>query len=242
MTSINTYIKKYNISKALFLFAHPDDESFLAGITIQKLLASGVNVRVVSFTKGGKGKNHLKNISEDLVITREKEYIEAMKTLRVTNYAIYDFKDAELKESEMEIMIQIKKEVNDFNPNMILTFDPSGITGHPDHISLSKYINSLLSEYPNIKILNFVPGKLEKRFFRKLNTSIIYSLTPEVEVSSSLSMNIKKLKAIESHKSQIRSLKTKLLNLLHVFISPKEYLHEVKSDEKYTYEYTNFKI
>ena len=41
--------------KALFVFAHPDDETFSSGGTIAKLSKSGVIVKLICATKGEAG-------------------------------------------------------------------------------------------------------------------------------------------------------------------------------------------
>ena len=127
--------------KLLAIFAHPDDESFLAGGTLA-LAAKRTDVKVVIATPGQKGRSHIDyEISDkNLGDLRRRETGEAMKALGVEDYAILDYEDGALdRTDEKEIAERLAAIMKDFNPASVLTFGPDGITGHRDHIAIGRF-------------------------------------------------------------------------------------------------------
>ena len=57
----------------LFLLAHPDDETFIAGGTIAKYAAAGVEIGVLCATRGQRGKTGDVCSHDDLARVREGE-------------------------------------------------------------------------------------------------------------------------------------------------------------------------
>ena len=133
---------KFPFDKPLLaIFAHPDDESFLAGGALA-LAAKRTSVKVVIATPGQKGRSHIDyEISDkNLGDLRRRETEEAMKALGVEDYVILDYEDGALdRTDEKEITERLAAIVKDFNPASVLTFGPDGITGHRDHIAIGRF-------------------------------------------------------------------------------------------------------
>ena len=95
---------------------------------------------------------------------------------------------------------------------MILTFDPHGVTGHPDHIVSSlEVLNLLKSEMGQEKpvLLWRVADSQERKYFDKGHKFHI-NIDPTYHYSLSLGESIRKLRAIYSFKSKIKSRLFKL--------------------------------
>ena len=58
-----------SVAGLLFLLAHPDDETFIAGGTIAKYAAAGVEVGVICATRGERGKTGDTCSREDLAVS-----------------------------------------------------------------------------------------------------------------------------------------------------------------------------
>lgn len=127
--------------KALFIFAHPDDETFGAGGTIAKLVKEGHIVNVITATTGQAGQTgeYGDVTPEELGEIRVKEQAEAAKILGIkkTHYlglmdgALTDHSPNKLAEKLIPL---IEKE----DPDIVITFEKNGASNHPDHKQISQ--------------------------------------------------------------------------------------------------------
>lgn len=128
--------------KTIFIFAHPDDESFTSGGTIAKLTKEGIEVKLISATKGEvgeRGNPPLANSNKELGKVREKELKQAGKVLGISEIFFLDYIDGTLKEiPQNELEVKISEILHKENPDIIVTFDKNGSSNHPDHIAISK--------------------------------------------------------------------------------------------------------
>lgn len=74
-------------TRVLFLHAHPDDETLATGALIADLIARGVEVAVVTATRGERGEITDPGLAEDLVALRERELAAALAVLGVRHHA-----------------------------------------------------------------------------------------------------------------------------------------------------------
>lgn len=125
----------------LFVFAHPDDESFAAGGTIAKLSSTGHEVMLACATSGCKGKSGEFQFAtrEELARHREEELRSACSVLGVAELMLYRYPDGELKSLDPAALAErIRSTIAELKPDAILTFPPDGVTGHSDHIAISQ--------------------------------------------------------------------------------------------------------
>src|SRR6185437_12993796 len=80
----------------LFLLAHPDDETFIAGGTIAKYAAAGVEIGVVCATRGQRGKTGDVCARDDLASVREAELRDAAQILGIRRLEILPYEDQAL--------------------------------------------------------------------------------------------------------------------------------------------------
>lgn len=146
MNNIQTLLKKRKNKKLLVIFPHPDDESVMAAGLMQAALARKWNVRVVSLTHGEAGKMHIHGKGKSLKEIRKLEYEHAMRKLGVNDYSVQAFPDGGLMETKQPWQMYVWKEIESFQPGVIVTYDPTGITGHPDHVVLSFEISRVLHQ------------------------------------------------------------------------------------------------
>jgi len=107
--------------RCLFIFAHPDDETVSCAITIKKLTEAGHEVTVVSVTDGGAG--------------------EVMRCafLGVKKLDILNFKDGEITNQEVwgKLSIACQEKIDEYQPDLLVTFDHTGWYFHLDHVAVS---------------------------------------------------------------------------------------------------------
>ncbi len=185
----------------LAIFPHPDDESFVAGGFIQEAIKSGIKVKIVSLTNG----------AFDEVGNRETEFKTAVGILGTTDFEIWKYKEGQLADFEKEWGKKIEKIIVSTKPFAVLTFDPNGITAHPDHIissvSILNIIKSLKIEKP--KLLWRISDTSEKKHFNQ-GKGLLVDKEPTYLFNLSLARSINKLKAIFTYKSQFKSVLFKL--------------------------------
>lgn len=145
MQNIQTLLDKTKNKKLLVIFPHPDDETVMAAGLIQAALDFGWHVRVVCLTHGESGKTQLKS-EHSLATIREQELREALSRLQVTDFVLYQFADGKLKDTQELWQDTVRQEIESFTPSILVTYDISGITGHPDHIALSAVVSNIVAK------------------------------------------------------------------------------------------------
>src|SRR5579872_4442081 len=116
------------------VFAHPDDEAFGPGGTIA-LLAKENDVYILCATKGEAGQNSLTDLETPLQNERMEELKRSAKILGVKKVIFLDFIDGTLSNSLYHKLAEkITQYLNELKPEMLLTYENRGISGHIDHI------------------------------------------------------------------------------------------------------------
>lgn len=129
--------------RLLSIFAHPDDESLGAGSTLAKYAAEGVEVHLICATKGERGWTGSEKDNpglQELGGLREKELYAAAQALGITQVYFLDYIDGDLDQArQMEAIDKIAALIREIRPQVVLSFGPDGIYGHPDHIAISQF-------------------------------------------------------------------------------------------------------
>src|SRR6266702_5410573 len=126
--------------RILGVFAHPDDESFCAGGTLARYVASGAEVMVVSATRGEAGQIRSAGVATRRTLgqVREQELYLACQRLGVQHAVCLDYSDGRLQEVDQDVLLgEIGAIIRSFRPEVVITFGPDGGYGHPDHIAIS---------------------------------------------------------------------------------------------------------
>ncbi|MDX1646975.1 MAG: PIG-L family deacetylase [Longimicrobiales bacterium] len=126
----------------LAVFAHPDDESLGVGGTLARYAAEGVDVELVCATRGEKGRyfdNTDRPSDEEVGRTREEELRCAADVLGIRRVSFLDYVDGELGSADpTEAVHRIVEHIHRVRPQVVVTFDPFGVYGHPDHVAISQ--------------------------------------------------------------------------------------------------------
>lgn len=128
--------------KLMCILAHPDDESLGTGGILARYGNEGVQTHVVSATRGQRGwpGDPAENPGlEALGRIREAELQEAARVLGVRELVLLDYVDGELDQADWPSAVgQIAGHLCRLRPQVVVTFDPFGAYGHPDHIAISQ--------------------------------------------------------------------------------------------------------
>ena len=206
MKRLESVLEKYRGKKLLAVFPHPDDESFVAGGLFQILPEYSIHSYMVCLTGSERGINDGNH--KDLKSFRTEELKKAVKILGINEYVCKNYDEAKLKQNKKWIA-EISNLIGTFKPHLILTFDTSGITGHPDHLIVNSAIKKLVKDSKNIKLLVRVPDETEIGYFRE-NKALKLAEKPEYVLHLPFWVAIKKIRAIFTHGSQLKNFVQKL--------------------------------
>jgi LmbE family N-acetylglucosaminyl deacetylase len=130
----------------LAIFAHPDDESFGVGGVLAQAAAAGIPTTLICATDGDLGgEEGNRDLGRDL---RRGELRTAMTALGVGEPVFLGYGDSGMENwprpaaclataDAEEVIGRLVECIHDLRPAVILTFDPGGIYGHPDHVTIS---------------------------------------------------------------------------------------------------------
>ena len=124
----------------LGVWAHPDDEAFLSAVLMSRIVKVGGRVVVATATRGeGGGAGDPEALAE----IRERELRAAMACLCVRDVRFLGYADGQCADADAEEAIcSIVALIEEIDPDIIVTFDPYGMTGHPDHIAVSGWVTA----------------------------------------------------------------------------------------------------
>jgi len=124
----------------LAVFAHPDDESLTMGGTLARYAHAGVDVSLVCATRGEWGIISDPTIAtrENLAEVREQELRAACRVLGINRLHFLDCPDSDVNHTDWpEVEERIVRHIRELKPDVVVTFGPDGLYGHPDHIAVS---------------------------------------------------------------------------------------------------------
>jgi LmbE family N-acetylglucosaminyl deacetylase len=128
--------------RLMAILAHPDDETFGNGATLARYAAEGVDVTVVTATRGQRGwfgDPAAFPGMEALGQQRESELRAAAKALGLREVVVLDQLDGDLQQADSEqVVCELVAHIRRVRPQVVLTFGPDGAYGHPDHMAISQ--------------------------------------------------------------------------------------------------------
>src|SRR3981189_173480 len=148
---------KGRMKSLLFIAAHPDDETFVAGGTIAKCIAEGGTVTLACGTRGERGKTAGLVSADKLPQVREQGLRGATAILGVSAGHFLGYADRQLGEAPVdEMRRKLVALIRQTRPEVVITFDPHGYNLHPDHMAISRFTSDAL------------PAAADGRWFREL--------------------------------------------------------------------------
>ena len=124
------------------ILAHPDDEALGTGGILARYAAEGVATSLVIATRGERGWQG--NAADypgphALGQRREAELRAAAGVLGLGEVSFLNYQDGELDQADpVEVIGQLVAHLRRVRPDVVVTFDPTGLYGHPDHIAISQ--------------------------------------------------------------------------------------------------------
>lgn len=122
------------------VFAHPDDESLLAGGALAGCAAAGLRVAIVSLTRGERGPSAGAETADRAALAkvREAELMAAADALGAASSQCLDYPDGELEANEEQVAEGLAALLERERPAAVIGFSAEGLYWHPDHIAASR--------------------------------------------------------------------------------------------------------
>lgn len=199
----------------LAVLAHPDDEAFAIGGTLARYGAEGVQVNLVTATRGEAAQR-----SGDPVRTaalRERELRQAARILGIRTLRILGYQDGHLARTDRPLLVNRLVDVlRELRPQVVITFGPDGISGHPDHVAIGEATTEAFSlagqavyssgptsgelkPHHPLRLFHIVPSPATRECCRKKRGEFSPVGLTAVDIRGFRAM---KVRAMQSHRSQ----------------------------------------
>lgn len=212
------------------VFAHPDDEAFGPGGTIAKL-AKTRDVYLICATKGEEGKHKGAKGGRDLGKIRADELLRSAKLLGIKKVFLLGFRDGTLSNNLYhKLSRKIEAVLKRLKPDAILTYEPRGVSGHIDHITVSMVSSYVFQRLPFVRTLMQFCIPAERA--RGRQSYFVYFPPGYKKSEIDHTINVRdvwdvKVKAMMQHESQIHDIE-RILKRAQKFPKVEHFLIQLK--------------
>jgi N-acetylglucosamine malate deacetylase 2 len=127
------------------VLAHPDDESFAIGGTLARYASEGQRVHLIVATLGEAGMPGTS--AGEAARIRAAELRRACRELGVAQIMHLAFHDGRLALVPEELgHARLEVALRQAAPDIVVTFGPDGISGHPDHVTISRWTTAVFDK------------------------------------------------------------------------------------------------
>jgi LmbE family N-acetylglucosaminyl deacetylase len=200
--------QRQKVTRAMVVFAHPDDAEFGCGGTVAKWTNEGIEFVYVVATDGSKGSADPDLSSERLIALRRAEQRDAAAVLGVRDVVFLDYADGYL-EHTLALRKDIARAIRQYRPECLITMTPyrsfsvSTSVNHPDHLAVGDA--ALAAVYPTARDRLTFPELLAEGFEPHVvrEVYVMGTDTPDTWIDIEQTLD-RKIEALLKHSSQIR--------------------------------------
>lgn len=126
----------------LQVWAHPDDEAYLAAGLAQRVVRAGGRVTCLTMTRGERGVADGDRRTEGVVQRLRAAELRAslaevgVQSLRLLRYADGGCDQVPVHQG----VADVARAMDAMRPDLVVTFGADGITGHPDHVAVHHWV------------------------------------------------------------------------------------------------------
>ena len=208
-----------DLGTILGVWAHPDDEAFLAAGLLAMAADAGQHVACVTATRGELGTSTPELWTpERLGRLRAWELSASLSILGVREHRWLGHRDGACAAVDpRQGSEEVARVIDETRPDTIVTFGPEGFTGHPDHAAVSHWTTLARQRAnPRARLLHVVPTDNFATRFDDLNRSfnVFVGGPPTTYPISGLDLHLhltddvvdRKVAALRAHASQTSQL------------------------------------
>lgn len=173
----------------LAVFAHPDDESFGTGGSLSLYAARGYRVELICATRGEAGEISDPSLAtpETLAQVREDELRCAARGMGINPPIFLGYRDSGMmgtpenddprclwKADRPLAVGQVTRIIRELRPEVVVTFEPNGGYGHPDHVTIHQITVAAVAaaadpaQYPEQIAAGLAPYTVQKFYYTGL--------------------------------------------------------------------------
>jgi LmbE family N-acetylglucosaminyl deacetylase len=136
------------LGTVLAVWAHPDDETYLAGGLMAALADAGHRVVCVTATRGEAAvPGATPSQRAAMAAVRTQELDAALAHLGVREHRWLDLPDGGCADVPSgPVVARLTQTMDEVAPDTVLTFGPDGFTGHPDHCTVSRWTSAAVDD------------------------------------------------------------------------------------------------
>ncbi|CAN5137783.1 PIG-L family deacetylase [soil metagenome] len=212
------------------VFAHPDDETFSVGGSVAAAVDAGLRVAAICATRGEAGEiaDAALATRETLGQVREGELRAACAALGVHDVKLLDYRDsgmdgapenadprAFVNAPDEDVITRLTSLFAELQPDVVVTFHPGGVYGHPDHKKISLCATKAFDRVPGARLFHAAPSR--SAFRTVLEDVRAAGITgfpfeddsfgvPDEEITTSVDVRARlgrKKRALRAHRSQL---------------------------------------
>jgi LmbE family N-acetylglucosaminyl deacetylase len=192
------FMMKEMLQNVGFIYAHPDDETFLSACLIRQLADQGGQPVLLLATKGDAGKKngHVSHLTNDeLAAVRDSEMEQAASILGLAVVEHLGYPDGKLNEVDPSLFLDAVTEfINKHQLKVVFSFPEDGGNFHPDHIAISKMTTAA--------VLSGKCPTVQKLYYFLTPTLIEEGHKPSLTIDTLPQWDIK-AQALRAHQSQV---------------------------------------
>lgn len=177
--------------RLMAMLAHPDDETLGIGGLLAKYAHEGVCTYVLTATRGERGWNGPEPQNPGLTALGQQRTAElqaAAKILGVQDVRFMDYIDGDLDQADpAEAIGKIVTYLRQIRPQVVVTFDPFGAYGHPDHIAICQLTQAALVAAADSSYGHGQPHRVSKLYYFVDRKELIQTLA---EAGAEIAMEI----------------------------------------------------
>lgn len=214
-----------SLRRALLVFAHMDDEINAVGL-VCRLRAAGVEVDLVVLTDGAANPWTDARVvgSRSHFECRRDELLEATTLLGVNAPVLPGLPDSKLKAHLDEATTVVERALEQQRPGLVVTFDPKGVNGHPDHVAAHEATRRALARSSHETALAMLLPP--PPFSYALGAGFRSALPPEIATLQLTDDELElKARVFDGYRSQQRTLK-----LLTAGLAPRTFFRLFRSE------------
>jgi N-acetylglucosamine malate deacetylase 2 len=135
--------------RLLYVFPHPDDESFGPALAIARQRRDGDEVHLLTLTRGGatKQRQRLGLSVDEMGAVRVREMACVEEVLGLASLTVLDLPDGGLKHLDpRDVEAPIAAALDRVRPDALVTYAVHGISGHADHLVAHAVVKRLFCE------------------------------------------------------------------------------------------------
>lgn len=133
----------------LYVFPHPDDESFGPALAIAKQRRQGHEVHLLTLTRGGATRQrHRLGLSvEQMGEVRYREMQRVAEVLDLSHMTVLDLPDSGLKDLDpLGLEEVVRGHIDRSRPDVLVTYPTHGVSGFQDHLVTHAVVKRVFCE------------------------------------------------------------------------------------------------